>query len=64
MQDKYDIKAIHHNRCVVIPAEQLALAGIDKGDYVTVRTIGSEIRIKKVKLCQLTMNQKCEGCNE
>jgi len=52
MKDKYDIKTIYHNRCVVIPAEQLAVAGIDKGDYVTVTVIGDEIRIKKVKLCE------------
>lgn len=51
MHEKYDIKTIYHNRCVVIPAEQLALAGISKGDYVTVRADGDEIRIKKVKLC-------------
>jgi antitoxin component of MazEF toxin-antitoxin module len=59
MQDKYDIKTIHHNRCVVIPAEQLGMAGISKGDYVTVRTVGSEIRIQRARLCQLPMGQKC-----
>ena len=52
MKGKYDIKTIYHNRCVVIPAEQLAVAGIEKGAYVTVRVIGNEIRIKKVKLCR------------
>ena len=52
MQNKYDIKTIHHNRCVVIPAEQLAVAGIAKGDYVTVKVSGDEIRLKKVKLCE------------
>jgi len=64
MQEKYDIKAIHHNRCVVIPAEQLAIAGISKGDYVTVRACGDEIRIRKVKLCQLSMNQNCKECGQ
>ena len=49
--DKYEIKQIHHNRCVVIPAEHLALAGIEKGGYVTVKVEGNEIRIEKVKLC-------------
>ena len=51
MQEKYDIKTVHHNRCVVIPAEQLAIAGIAKGDYVTVKVDGDEIHIKKLKLC-------------
>ncbi len=51
MQEKYDIKTVHHNRCVVIPAEQLAVAGIAKGDYVTVKVDGDEIHIKKLKLC-------------
>ena len=58
MKDKYDIKTIYHNRCVVIPAEQLAVAGIEKGDYVTVKVCGDEIRIRKVKLCQRP------GCNK
>ena len=52
MKEKYDIKTIYHNRCVVIPAEQLAVVGIEKGDYVTVKVSGDEIRIKKVKLCK------------
>jgi bifunctional DNA-binding transcriptional regulator/antitoxin component of YhaV-PrlF toxin-antitoxin module len=52
MPEKYEIKQIHHNRCVVIPAEHLALAGIDKGGYVTVKVEGGEIRLQKVKLCQ------------
>jgi len=39
MKDKYDIKTIYHNRCVVIPAEQLAVAGIDKGDYAILHYI-------------------------
>ncbi len=51
MQEKYNIKTVHHNRCVVIPAEQLAVAGIAKGDYVTVKVDGDEIHIKKLKLC-------------
>ena len=51
MSDKYEIKRIHHNRCVVIPAEHLALAGIEKGSYVTVKVEGNEIRIKGVRLC-------------
>ncbi len=51
MQNPIDIKTVHHNRCVVIPAEQLAIAGIAKGDYVTVKVEGGEIRIKKAKLC-------------
>jgi bifunctional DNA-binding transcriptional regulator/antitoxin component of YhaV-PrlF toxin-antitoxin module len=50
-QEKYDIKTVLHNRCVVIPTEQLVRAGIAKGDYVTVRAEGDEIRIKKVRLC-------------
>jgi bifunctional DNA-binding transcriptional regulator/antitoxin component of YhaV-PrlF toxin-antitoxin module len=50
-QEKYDIKTILHNRCVVIPTEQLVRAGIAKGDYVTVRAEGDELRIKKLKLC-------------
>ncbi len=58
MQEKYDIKTVHHNRCVVIPAEQLAVAGIAKGDYVTVKVDGDEIRIKKLKLCPF---EKCNG---
>ena len=59
MREKYDIKTIHHNRCVVIPAEQLAVAGIYKGDYVTVKVSGDEIRIKKVKLCK---RPACSDC--
>jgi bifunctional DNA-binding transcriptional regulator/antitoxin component of YhaV-PrlF toxin-antitoxin module len=61
MQEKYDIKTVHHNRCVVIPAEQLALAGIAKGDYVTVMADGDEIRIKKLKLCPYSDGK--EICN-
>ena len=60
MDLKYDIKQIHHNRCVVIPAEQLALAGIAKGDYVTVTAEGGELRIKKARLCKLPTGQKCK----
>ena len=59
---EYDIKTIHHNRCVVIPAEQLAVAGIAKGDYVTVTVNGDEIRIKKIKLCERPYcNEHCGG---
>ena len=51
MQQQYEIKQIHHNRCVVIPAEHLALAGIHKGAYVTVKVEGDEIRIRKMRPC-------------
>ena len=61
MHEKYDIKTVHHNRCVVIPAEQLAVAGIAKGDYVTVKVDGDEIRIKKLKLCPFSEGK--EICN-
>ncbi len=61
MQEKYDIKTVHHNRCVVIPAEQLAVAGIAKGDYVTVKVDGDEIHIKKLKLCPFSEGK--EICN-
>ena len=52
MQEKYEIKQVHHNRCVVIPAEHLALAGIDKGSYVTVKVDGDTIRIQRMRPCQ------------
>jgi len=64
MQNKYDIKTIHHNRCVVIPAEQMAVAGIAKGDYVTVTVSGDEIRLKKIRLCdQHHCDEHCGGVN-
>lgn len=50
MKNDFAIKMIHHNRCVVIPAEQLAMAGIRKGDYVTVRTFGEKLCIEKAKI--------------
>jgi len=60
----YDIKTVHHNRCVVIPAEQLAVAGIAKGDYVTVQVNGDEIRLKKVKLCEKARcDEHCSGAH-
>jgi bifunctional DNA-binding transcriptional regulator/antitoxin component of YhaV-PrlF toxin-antitoxin module len=62
MQEKYEIKQIHHNRCVVIPAEHLALAGIDKGGYVTVKVEGGEIRLQKVNLCQRPSGPEAGCC--
>ena len=54
------IKTVYHNRTVVLPAEQLALSGISKGDYVIVKVAGDEIHIKKVKLCeQAYCNKHC-----
>ena len=61
MSNKYEIKRIHHNRCVVIPAEHLALAGIEKGSYVTVKVDSDEIRIRKMRLC-LHPDEPLAGC--
>ena len=64
MKEKFDIKTVHHNRCVVIPAEQLALTGIARGDYVTMKVCGDEIRLKKVKLCEHPYcNEHCGGAH-
>ena len=63
MQQQYEIKQVHHNRCVVIPAEHLALAGINKGSYVTVKVDGDEIRLQKVTLCQRPNGPEA-GCYE
>jgi bifunctional DNA-binding transcriptional regulator/antitoxin component of YhaV-PrlF toxin-antitoxin module len=61
MLEKYKIKQVHHNRCVVIPAEHLALAGIDKGGYVAVMVDGDEIRIRKLNVCQYPEAAGCCG---
>jgi len=52
MKKRYEIKMIHHNRCVVIPAEQLVQAGLEKGDYVTLRVAGDSISIRKARLIE------------
>lgn len=52
MKNRYEIKMVHHNRCVVIPAEQLARAGLEKGDYVTLRVAGDSISIRKARLIE------------
>jgi len=63
MKNDYAIKVIHHNRCVVIPAEQLVQAGISKGDYVVVRVFGDRLCIEKARLVldEPAANDKLDG---
>ena len=63
MHQDYAIKTIHHNRCVVIPIEQLVQAGITKGDYVSLRVEGSKVVIEKAHLCPFSAPRICSVCD-